>query len=130
MRNTLLLRPDPAAGDWRWLLLDDMGGSPVGVRSGSLEAAVAAANGLRAVVLVPPGYQVEEPRAAADSEELSLLSAGPPEGEALPGGGRDEGRQIVDVIGRLQGKGGQTGAHAEGVVDVMHAFLPVIVGNE
>ena len=53
MRNTLLLRPDPAAGDWRWLLLDDMGGSPVGVRSGSLEAAVAAANGLRAVVLVP-----------------------------------------------------------------------------
>ena len=53
MRNTLLLRPDPAAGDWRWLLLDDMGGSPVGVRSGSLEAAVAAATGMRAVVLVP-----------------------------------------------------------------------------
>jgi general secretion pathway protein L len=30
-----------------------MGGSPVGVRSGSLEAAVAAATGMRAVVLVP-----------------------------------------------------------------------------
>ena len=53
MRNTLLLRPDSATDGWRWLQLDDDGRPQGGIRSGSLEAAAAAANGLRAVVLVP-----------------------------------------------------------------------------
>lgn len=53
MRNTLLLRPDPAADGWRWLLLDDDGRPQGGTGSGSLDAAAVAANGQRAVVLVP-----------------------------------------------------------------------------
>jgi general secretion pathway protein L len=53
MRNTLLLRPDPAADGWRWLQLDDNGRPQGGTGSGSLQDAAAAANGLRAVVLAP-----------------------------------------------------------------------------
>ena len=53
MRNTLLLRLDPATDGWRWLQLDNDGRPQGGIGSGSLEDAAAAANGLRAVVLVP-----------------------------------------------------------------------------
>ncbi len=44
---------------------------------------------------------------------------------SMPGRRRDERRIVVDVIGRLQRKRRQAGAHAERVVDVVHLLLPV-----
>src|SRR6185369_12404443 len=41
------------------------------------------------------------------------------------GPGRHELREVVDVIGGLEREGREPGAHAEGVVDVVHLFLPV-----
>lgn len=105
MRNTLLLRPDSAADVWCWLQLDDDGRPQGGIRSGSLEAAAAAANGLRAVVLVPgaecllttvqiPGhsrkkllravpYALEE-QLSDEVENLHFAVAAAPEDDAWP----------------------------------------------
>src|ERR1019366_3385478 len=45
--------------------------------------------------------------------------------EVDAGPGRNEVREIVDVVGRLQREGRQPGAGPEGVVDVVHLLLPV-----
>ena len=54
MRNTLLMRADPAdAGSWRWLRLDQEGKPQGSIHAGSLADAASEANGLRVVMLVP-----------------------------------------------------------------------------
>jgi len=105
MRNALLLRPDAAADGWRWLQLDDAGRPQGGTRSGSLEEAAAAANGLRAVVLAPgteclltsvqiPGHNRKkllraapyalEDQVSDEVENLHFAVATAPEGDAWP----------------------------------------------
>ena len=105
MRNTLLLRPDSATDGWRWLQLDNDGKPQGGIHSGSLADAAAAANGLRALVLVPgvecllatvqiPGhnrkkllraapYALEE-QLSDDVENLHFAVGAAPEGDAWP----------------------------------------------
>lgn len=53
MKNTLLLRYDADALDWRWIRSDAEGHSASGVRRGTLSEAASESTGSRVVVLIP-----------------------------------------------------------------------------